>query len=111
MSENDTWLNQHVVQDKKGNNDSLERLIDLFYDEIFRMVYHRIPIQMDAEDVTQNIFKQMIKSLPKLQDSKKLKPWLYRLALNRIRDFYRKKRVLSIIFCPKTDIHITAVQP
>ncbi len=59
------------------------------------MVYYRLPSRMDAEDLTQEIFMQMIKSLPNLKDSSLLRPWLFRIAVNRIRDFHRKKRILS----------------
>jgi RNA polymerase sigma-70 factor (ECF subfamily) len=94
MPENDTLIAQHVEKAKKGNKASLERLVDHFYGDIFRMAYYRIPSRMDAEDLTQDIFRQMIKSLPNLKDPDKLKPWLFRLALNRVRDFYRKKSIL-----------------
>jgi RNA polymerase sigma-70 factor (ECF subfamily) len=50
---------------------------------------------MDAEDLTQEVFMQMTKSLPSLRDSNLFKPWLFRIALNRIRDFHRKKSILS----------------
>ena len=73
----------------------MEQLVDHFYGDIFRMVYYRVPSRMDAEDLTQEIFMQMIKSLPNLKDSSLLKHWLFRIALNRIRDFYRKKSILS----------------
>jgi len=50
---------------------------------------------MDAEDLTQEVFMEMIKSLPNLKDSGLLRPWLFRIALNRVRDFHRKKSILS----------------
>ena len=95
MLDNDNWVSQCVEKGKQGNNASLERLAEHFYGDIFRMVYYRVPSQMDAEDLTQDIFRQMIKSLPNLKDPNKFKPWLFRLALNRVRDFCRKKSILS----------------
>lgn len=73
----------------------MEQLVDHFYGDIFRMVYYRVPSRMDAEDLTQDIFMQVIKSLPNLKDSRLLKHWLFRIALNRVRDFQRKKSILS----------------
>ena len=73
----------------------MEHLIDHFYNDIFRMVYYRLPSRMDTEDVTQEVFMQMTKSLPNLKDSSLFKPWLFRIVLNRIRDFHRKKSILS----------------
>jgi RNA polymerase sigma-70 factor (ECF subfamily) len=95
LSDNDNQITQLVEQALTGHKTSLEQLLEHFYKDIFRMVYYRLPSRMDAEDLTQEIFMQMIKSLPTLKDSRLLKPWLFRIALNRIRDFYRKKRILS----------------
>ena len=95
MSDNDNQITRLVEKARTGNKNSLEQLVDHFYGDIFRMVYYRIPSRMDAEDLTQEIFMQMIKSLLNLKDSSLIRPWLFRLALNRIRDFHRKKSILS----------------
>ncbi len=78
-----------------GHRESLESLISLFHKDIFRMAFYRTRSRMDAEDLTQEIFMQMIKSLPGLKDADRFRPWLYRIAVNRIRDFHRKKSILS----------------
>ena len=95
MSDKDNHIPHLVEQAINGNKTALEQLVDHFYGDIFRMVYYRLPSRMDAEDLTQEIFMQMIKSLPNLKDSRLLKPWLFRIAVNRIRDFHRKKSILS----------------
>jgi len=95
LLDNDNQITQLVEQAIIGNKTSLEQLLDHFYDDIFRMVYYRLPTRMDAEDLTQEVFMQMIKSLPNLKDSSLLRPWLFRIALNRVRDFHRKKSILS----------------
>ena len=95
MSDNDNQIPHLVEQAITGNKTALEQLVDHFYGDIFGMVYYRLPSRMDAEDLTQEIFMQMIKSLPNLKDSRLLKPWLFRIAVNRIRDFHRKKSILS----------------
>ena len=95
MSDNDNKIIRLVEQARAGNKTSLEHLLDHFYGDIFRMVYYRLSSRMDAEDLTQEIFMQMIKSLPDLKDASLLKTWLFRITLNRIRDFHRKKRIVS----------------
>ena len=95
MSDNDNQIIHLVEQALTGNKTALEELLDHFYGDIFRMVYYRLHSRMDAEDVTQEIFMQMMKNLPNLRDSSSFKPWLFRIAVNRIRDFHRKKSILS----------------
>jgi RNA polymerase sigma-70 factor (ECF subfamily) len=85
-----------LVEDARaGNSASLNRLVDAFHKDIFRMVCYRTRSRMDAEDLTQDIFMQMLKSLPGLKDPARFKPWLFRIALNRISDFHRKNRFLN----------------
>jgi len=84
-----------VEKAKAGNRASLEQLVDHFHKDVFRMVYYRIYSRMDAEDLTQEIFMQMSKSLSSLKDAGSIRPWLFRIALNRVRDFRRKKSILS----------------
>ena len=96
MSDNDNTIKQLVEQALSGNKASMEHLMDHFYNDVFRMVYYRLPTRMDAEDLTQEVFIQVAKSLPNLKDSGLFKPWLFRITLNRVRDFHRKKSILSV---------------
>ena len=80
---------------KNGNRASLERLLTLFHEEVFRLVYYRTGSPMDTEDLTQEIFIEMSRSISSLKDPRRFKAWLYRIALNRVRDFHRKRRLQS----------------
>ncbi len=88
-------LSNMVESAKSGNRSSMEALADFFYNKIFRMVYYRNVSRMDAEDLTQEIFIAMSKNIYQLKDTTRFKAWLYRIALNRIKDFHRKKNFLS----------------
>jgi RNA polymerase sigma-70 factor, ECF subfamily len=86
-----------VREAKQGNRWAFNQLIDHFHKDIFRMVFYRIRSRPDAEDITQDIFLQAFKSIAQLKTIEYFKAWLYRIAVNRIRDFYRKKRFLSLV--------------
>ena len=88
-------LSNLVRSARSGNRTSLEELASHFYKEIFHMVYYRTGSRMDAEDLTQDIFIKMSKNLDRLKDPARFKAWLYRIALNGVRDFHRKKSLLS----------------
>ena len=95
MADTDHHVTELVEKARAGNRASLEQLVDRFHKDVFRMVYYRIYSPMDAEDLTQEIFMQMSKSLSSLKDAGSIRPWLFRIALNRVRDFRRKKSILS----------------
>jgi len=48
---------------------------------------------MDGEDVVQEALFEACRKLDKFDDSRPLKPWLFRIAHNRCIDFLRKRGV------------------
>ena len=93
---------QLVAKAVSGNKMALERLAGMFHEDVFRMVYYRTQSRMDAEDITQDIFIQAFKNLNRLRDANRFKSWLFSIAVNRVRDFHRKKRFQQI-FSSLTD--------
>lgn len=85
-------LAQWVEKAKAGNKMAFERLIGLFHEQIFRMVYFRTHSEMDAEDLTQEIFLKAFNNVSGLKEIHRFKSWLFTIASNRVRDFYRKKK-------------------
>lgn len=84
-----------VEQAKAGNSQAFEKLMEMHQDEIFRLVFFRTRSRMDAEDLTQDIFMSAFRYLPQLKESDRFRPWLYRIALNRVHDFHRKNKFLA----------------
>jgi RNA polymerase sigma-70 factor (ECF subfamily) len=81
-----------VQKARTGNRFAFDQLIHIFQNDVFKMVFYRTRSQMDAEDLTQDIFLQAFKNLSKLKSIEKFKSWLFSIAINRVRDFYRKKK-------------------
>ena len=86
-----------VIKAQSGDRFALEKLADRFYGEIFRLIFYRLGNRMDAEDIAQDTMTEMVKSINKLKEPAKFKPWLFRIGLNRWRDFNRKAKVRSIL--------------
>jgi|SaaInl8_200m_RNA_FD_contig_41_753455_length_1674_multi_10_in_0_out_0_2 RNA polymerase sigma-70 factor (ECF subfamily) len=97
MSDNSQEIEVLAKKAKLQDMNSMEQLINIFYQDIYRLVLYRTYSKMDAEDITQEIFMQSVKKIKYLKDTKKFKAWLYRIALNRVIDFHKKKKILS--FC------------
>ncbi|MCE5334777.1 MAG: RNA polymerase sigma factor [Desulfobacteraceae bacterium] len=84
-----------VERARAGDRDAFEKIILAHQNEIYRLAYLRTRSRMDAEDLTQEVFLAAFRYLPQLKDSDRFRPWLYRIAINRVRDFHRRKKFLS----------------
>jgi len=85
-----------VYQAQAGNRSAFSQLADRFHKDIFRMIFYRVRSRMDAEDITQDVFLKAFQKISSVKDAAKFRGWLFSIALNRIRDFHRKKRFRSL---------------
>jgi RNA polymerase sigma-70 factor, ECF subfamily len=80
----------------EGNRSSFEQLVEIHQGGIFRMVYARVQSRTDAEDLVQEVFLKAYGSLNALRDPGLFKAWLYRIAVNKVRDFRRRQKFASL---------------
>ena len=92
-----------VESARAGDRLAFHRLVDRYQPEIYRMIYYRTRSKMDAEDLTQDVFLQAFKHIGRLTAPQVFRSWLYRIAVNRVRDFYRRKRFRSLFGFISTD--------
>ena len=85
-----------VERARDGSRGAFTELVDLFQNDIFKMVFYRTRTQMDAEDITQEVFMQAYKNLNGLKKVERFRSWLFSIAVNRVRDFNRKKRFRAL---------------
>jgi RNA polymerase sigma-70 factor (ECF subfamily) len=92
-----------VANAKTGDRTSLERLAAVYHRMVYGLVYHRVGDQMDAEDVAQEVFEEMTRSIKKIRDPLSFKTWLCRIALNRVTDFHRRTKRRSLWVRPHVE--------
>ncbi|AZB41414.1 sigma-70 family RNA polymerase sigma factor [Bacillus sp. FJAT-42376] len=89
MDKEKQWIKK--VQ-KNGNSEAANMLISKYYQEIYSFVYKQ---SLDSElslDLTQEIFIRVLKSIHHYNAAKaSFRTWLYRIASNRLIDYYRSK--------------------
>jgi RNA polymerase sigma-70 factor (ECF subfamily) len=85
-----------VIQARDGNRPAFDQLIDHYQGDIYRLIYYRIRSRMDAEDLTQDVFVRAFRNIARIREPLKFRGWLFRIAINRVNDYLRKKRVRSI---------------
>lgn len=76
-----------VVRDEAA----LERFYLAYFDRIYGYVRRLLREEHLAEDVTQDIFMHIHKSLPSYDPSRELRPWVFTIATNKVRDLWRSR--------------------
>lgn|SRR5487761_2177451 len=74
------------------SNDRLARIFRLEQGRLRQFVRNRIFDEGDAEDILQDVFSQLVEADRLMKPIEQVGAWLYRVARNRIVDFFRKKR-------------------
>lgn len=85
-----------VEKARNGDQTAFHRLVDQFQPEIYRMIFYRTRSKMDAEDLTQDVMLKAYKNIGRLKSSEVFRSWLYRIAVNRVKDYYRRKQFKSL---------------
>ena len=83
-----------------GSDKAKERLILRYYDHIYAFAYRRVGNADDAYDAAQEIFIRAMNALPSFDKHRaSFKTWLYAVASNYLRDYF-KKRLAGVIHIP-----------
>ncbi|WP_053362325.1 sigma-70 family RNA polymerase sigma factor [Bacillus sp. FJAT-27251] len=67
----------------------VDRIMDLYGQDILHLVYSYVKDQTTAEDLTQEIFIKCYKNLHQYNRKAKLKTWLWRIAVNHCKDYLK----------------------
>jgi len=89
---------------KKGDEESYRKIVDMYQRFVLNSCYRFVYNKETAEDLTQETFVEVYKSINLFRMDSKLSTWIYRIAVSKSIDFIksqkRKKRfaVLKSIF-------------
>jgi RNA polymerase sigma-70 factor (ECF subfamily) len=80
-----------VRQAQKGQKEDIDKLAREAEGRLCAYIY-RVTLNYDlTQDMSQEVLLQMIKSLNQLNSVESFWPWLYRIAQNKIQEFYKAK--------------------
>jgi RNA polymerase sigma-70 factor, ECF subfamily len=71
---------------------ALERFYHLYFDRLYGYVRRLLKEEHLAEDVTQDIFMHLHRSFPSYDPERALRPWVFTIATNKVRDHWRSRR-------------------
>ncbi len=82
MSTEDATLVRRCL---RGDAEAVRALVDQFQVAVFGLCLRLLTNRHDAEDVTQEVFLRVFRSLRRWDSSRPLKPWIMGIAVNRCR--------------------------
>jgi RNA polymerase sigma-70 factor (ECF subfamily) len=75
---------------QQGDRDAFLALYERYLDRVYRRVCSRVPPQY-AEDVTQDVFMAVFRSIRHFEHNARFSTWLYTIVNRQIADFYRRR--------------------
>jgi RNA polymerase sigma-70 factor (ECF subfamily) len=79
-----------VEQAQHGSRDAFEVLVKRYERKVFHLAYGFVQDRAAADDLAQEVFIKAYFALPKFHFKSEFGTWLYRIAVNHIKDHLRK---------------------
>ncbi len=95
---NDFWL---VYRARAGDEEACAGLVKKYYPDIYQYCRLHIYDAYDAEDLTQEVFINFFQSLHRYKEYGKVKNYLYIIAGNIVRNYYKKKKDIVLEKLPE----------
>jgi RNA polymerase sigma factor (sigma-70 family) len=86
----------HIPRLTAEQNQQISEVVRRERIRLRNFVRKRVPDAGDAEDILQDVFYELVQAYRLTKPIEHASAWLYRVARNRIVDFFRKKRVAAL---------------
>lgn len=87
LSELDSY--ELVAMAQAGDRLAFSKLVGRYHKRVYNTIYGLVGNREDADDLTQDAFIKAYRSLSKFQNRSKFYTWIYRIAINCFRDWYK----------------------
>ncbi len=91
-----------------GDSKSVREFYKSYSPKILSYLVKKLPTFEDAQELTNDVFLEAIDSLSILRKEESILTWLYRIAHNKMVDFYRKRKIKSILLSKMPFLEIVA---
>lgn len=82
---------------QRGDENAFERLVKKYQKKVFRLAFGFTRDRETADDLAQEAFIKAYFNLPRFQFKSEFGTWLYRITINTIKDYLRRKERMSKI--------------
>jgi len=80
-----------------GDEQAVIEFYKLYSPRILHYLTVRLPREEDAQEILNDVFLDAIDSLSILKKDNNLKAWLYKIAHHKTVDYYRRKKIKSLL--------------
>ncbi|MEW6246506.1 MAG: sigma-70 family RNA polymerase sigma factor [Nitrospirota bacterium] len=81
-----------LARSLRRDSDAFGQLVERYASSIVSLAYRMVGERADAEDVAQETFLAAFKALPTFRADAGFSTWLYRIAMNKCKDWLRARR-------------------
>lgn len=100
---------QNVLKDiKQGSPEAVALFYQKYSPKLLAHLKYKLPNTEDAEEVLNDVFIAAIDDIHFFRGDCSINTWLYKIARNKIVDFYRKKKIKSVILSQAPFLEIIA---
>lgn len=92
---------------KSGDQNAVEEFVKLFYPPVLKYCCLHIADHGDAEDICQDCFEHFFRSFHNYNSCGKAKNYLYSIAANLCKDYYRRRKDLVTDELPESSFDST----
>lgn len=89
-------MEERIDKIRSGDKEEIRAFYREFAPRISRFLSRKVP-QEDAKEILNDVFFDAIDQLPLLKNTDNIQAWLYKIAHNKSVDYYRKKRIKSLL--------------
>lgn len=81
-----------IIRLREGNEEAFRELVTAFSDRVYNTVLSIVQQREDAEDIAQDVFILVFRSVHTFSGNAALSTWIYRIAVNCSLDALRRKK-------------------
>lgn len=82
------WVQETLAD----NTRAFDNIVLKYQDQVYTLIFRMIGNRADAEDLAQNVFVNAFSNLRKFRKESSFWTWLYSIAINQIRNYWRSKK-------------------
>lgn len=96
---------------KQDNDQLFEAYVKEYGKSLFNYIHSRVRHRELAEDIYQEVLISAYLALPNFEERAKVKNWLFKIALNKCRDYWRKEKSANRFWEEKVYTYVEEANP